>query len=48
MDGIALLKAFSNLILVVQDLAANAESGRKAAAESMPADITNRLTFQAP
>jgi 6-hydroxytryprostatin B O-methyltransferase len=31
----------------VQDLPANAESGRKAAAESsLPADITSRITFQ--
>lgn len=31
---------------MVQDLPANAESGRKTAAESFPADIASRLTFQ--
>ena len=31
---------------MVQDLPANADSGRKAAAESLPADIASRLTFQ--
>ena len=31
----------------MQDLPDNADSGRKAAAESLPADITSRLTFQA-
>lgn len=30
----------------MQDLPANADSGRKAAAESLPADISTRLTFQ--
>ena len=44
---IALLKTFPNLTFVVQDLPANVESGRKAAAESMPTNITTRLTFQA-
>lgn len=29
----------------MQDLPANADSGRKAAAESLPADISTRLTF---
>jgi len=32
---------------VVQDLPANADSGRRAAAESLPADVASRLTFQA-
>ena len=32
---------------MVQDLPANADSGRKAAAESLPADVASRVTFQA-
>lgn len=31
---------------MVQDLSANMDSGRKAAIESLPADIASRLTFQ--
>ncbi len=31
---------------MVEDLPANADSGRKAAAESLPADVASRLTFQ--
>lgn len=45
--AIALAKAFPNLTFIVQDLPANADSGRKAAAESLPADVLSRLTFQA-
>ena len=32
---------------MVQDLPANADSGRKAAVESLPADVASRITFQA-
>ena len=32
---------------MVQDLSANVDSGRKAAAELLPADVASRLTFQA-
>lgn len=42
----ALAKAFPHLSFVVQDLPANADSGRKAAVESLPADLASRLTFQ--
>ena len=45
--AIALLKAFPHLTFVVQDLPANTENGQRTAAESLPADITSRLTFQA-
>ena len=31
---------------MVEDLPPNAESGRKAAAESLPADLLSRITFQ--
>ncbi|KAF2204077.1 sterigmatocystin 8-O-methyltransferase [Delitschia confertaspora ATCC 74209] len=44
-SAIALAKAFPHLSFVVQDLPANAESGRKAA-ESLPEDISSRITFQ--
>ncbi|MCJ1381692.1 hypothetical protein MMC17_004803 [Xylographa soralifera] len=43
----ALAMAFPHLTFVVQDLPANAESGRKTAVESLPADVVSRLTFQA-
>jgi len=42
-----LAKTFPHLDFVVQDLPANADSGRKAAAESLPAEVVSRLTFQA-
>lgn len=45
--AIALAKAFPQLTFVVQDLPGNADSGRKAAAESLTADVASRLTFQA-
>jgi 6-hydroxytryprostatin B O-methyltransferase len=45
--AISLAKAFPHLAFVVQDLPSNAENGRKAAAESLPADIASRITFQA-
>ena len=45
--AIALAKAFPHLTFVVQDMPANADSGRKAAAESLPTDVASRLTFQA-
>lgn len=45
--AIALATEFSHLTFTVQDLPANAESGRKAAAESLPAEIVSRVTFQA-
>ncbi|KAI9654521.1 MAG: hypothetical protein M1821_006611 [Bathelium mastoideum] len=45
--AVALARAFSHLTFVVQDLPANADSGRKAAAESLPADTVSRLAFQA-
>ena len=44
--AIALAKVFSHLKFTVQDLPANADSGRKAATASLPADITSRITFQ--
>ena len=44
--AVALAKVFPHLTFTVQDLPANAESGRKAAAESLPADVASRLTFQ--
>lgn len=40
-----LAKAFPHLSFVVQDLDANAESGRKAAL-SLPAEVASRITFQ--
>lgn len=46
--SISLAKELPNLTFIVQDLPANVESGRKAAAESsLPADIVSRITFQA-
>lgn len=42
-----LAREFPHLILVVQDLPANVDSGRKVAAESLPANVSSRLTFQA-
>jgi len=45
-SAIALAKAFPHLSFVVQDLPANAESGRKAAAETLPDKISSRITFQ--
>lgn len=42
-----LAQAFPHLKLVVQDLPENAIRGREAAADSLPVDITSRLTFQA-
>ncbi|KAK9481518.1 O-methyltransferase-domain-containing protein [Lipomyces starkeyi] len=45
-SAIALAKAYPHLIFTVQDLPANAENGRKTA-ESLPADIASRITFQA-
>jgi 6-hydroxytryprostatin B O-methyltransferase len=44
-SSIALARAFSHLNFVIQDLPANAESGREAA-ESLPKDVCSRLTFQ--
>lgn len=41
----ALAKEFSHINFVVQDLPANADSGRKAAA-ALPSDIASRLSFQ--
>ena len=41
-----LAKAYPHLNFVVEDLAANVDSGREAAAASLPADIVSRLTFQ--
>lgn len=43
----ALAKEFPHLTFTVQDLPANVESGRKAAAGSLPSDIASRITFQA-
>ncbi|KAB8801880.1 hypothetical protein FH972_026702 [Carpinus fangiana] len=43
--AIALANAYPKLNFVVQDLPANADSGRNAA-ESLPADISSRITFQ--
>ena len=43
--AIALAKANPHLTFVVQDLPANADNGRKTA-ESLPADIASRITFQ--
>ncbi|KAL2191202.1 S-adenosyl-L-methionine-dependent methyltransferase [Thermothelomyces heterothallicus CBS 203.75] len=45
-SAIALAEAFPNLRFVVQDLPANAESGRKAAAETLPESAAARLSFQ--
>lgn len=45
-SAIALAKAFHHLQFVVQDLPTNIESGRKAAAQSLPADVLSRLSFQ--
>ncbi|KAL2192578.1 O-methyltransferase-domain-containing protein, partial [Corynascus similis CBS 632.67] len=45
-SAIALAKAFPHLQLVVQDLPANAESGRKTAAETLPESVASRLSFQ--
>lgn len=45
-SAIELAKAFPHLSFVVQDLDANAESGRKAAALSLPTDVVSRITFQ--
>lgn len=42
----ALATAFGHLRFVVQDLPANAESGRKSAAETLPDEVSSRLTFQ--
>ncbi|KFY76985.1 hypothetical protein V499_03505 [Pseudogymnoascus sp. VKM F-103] len=44
--AIELAKAFPNLNFVVEDLPANVDIGQKAA-ESLPADVASRLTFQA-
>lgn len=44
--AITLAKAFPQLSFIVQDLHSNAENGEKAAAESLPADIKSRITFQ--
>ncbi|KAF2234946.1 S-adenosyl-L-methionine-dependent methyltransferase [Viridothelium virens] len=44
--SIALAKEFPHLTFVVQDSPANSDSGRKAAMESLPADVVSRLTFQ--
>ena len=44
--AIALSKAFPHLTFTVQDLPANADSGRKAALTSLPADVASRITFQ--
>ncbi|KAL8938468.1 MAG: hypothetical protein Q9216_003881 [Gyalolechia sp. 2 TL-2023] len=45
--AIVLAKEFSHLTFTVQDLPANVDSGRKAAAESLSVDVASRLTFQA-
>ncbi|GAM33863.1 hypothetical protein TCE0_013f01071 [Talaromyces pinophilus] len=45
-SAIALANAYPHLTFTVQDLPENAEHGRKAA-ESLPADIASRITFQA-
>ncbi|KUL89799.1 hypothetical protein ZTR_00467 [Talaromyces verruculosus] len=45
-SAIALANAYPHLTFTVQDLPENAEHGRKAA-ESLPADIELRITFQA-
>lgn len=44
--AIALAKAFPHLTFVVQDLPVNTDSGRKVAANSLPTDVTSRITFQ--
>ncbi|GAB1312819.1 S-adenosyl-L-methionine-dependent methyltransferase [Madurella fahalii] len=44
--AIALAEAFPHLTFIVQDLPANAESGREAAAKALPASIASRLSFQ--
>ncbi|KAH8807458.1 O-methyltransferase-domain-containing protein, partial [Xylogone sp. PMI_703] len=44
-SAIALANAYPHLNFIVQDLPANAESGRKAA-ENLSADIASRITFQ--
>ena len=41
-----LAKSFPHLNFIVEDLAPNAEAGRKAAADSLPAQVLSRLTFQ--
>ena len=41
-----LAKKFPDLNFVIQDLASNAEVGRKAATDSLPAQVLSRLTFQ--
>jgi 6-hydroxytryprostatin B O-methyltransferase len=46
--AIVLAKTFPHLSFVVEDLPANADSGRKAvAAGSLPPDVASRITFQA-
>ncbi len=46
-SAIALAEAFPHLTFIVQDLPANAESGRKAAAAgTLPDGIASRLSFQ--
>lgn len=44
--AIELAKQFPHLNFVVQDLPVNADSGRKTVADTLPTDITSRLTFQ--
>jgi 6-hydroxytryprostatin B O-methyltransferase len=44
-SAIALARAYPNLTFIVQDLPANAESGRKAAAQTLPEDIASRISF---
>lgn len=44
--AIALAQEFPHLSFIVQDLPANAESGRKSASESLPKDVMFRVTFQ--
>lgn len=43
---IALSKASPHLDFVVQALLVHADGGRKAAAESCPANVTSRITFR--
>ncbi|KAG2417765.1 hypothetical protein HFD88_008984 [Aspergillus terreus] len=45
--AIALAQAYPHIRFTIQDLPENVETGEKAAAASLPADIASRLTFQA-
>lgn len=44
--AIALAQTFPHLSFIVQDLPANAESGRKSASETLSKEILSRVTFQ--